>query len=92
MTETRPFRDRLFTRHTFHYLSLGVAGVLFLVTGLHGAVTGEFASLVPAAGGLLAAAGSGYALANPRQTGVGGGVWFGVLGTLVVALAALTVL
>ena len=92
-TETPAFRDRLFTRHSFHYLSLGAAGALFLVTGLDGLVAGDgFGSVVSAAGGLLAATGSGYALANPGQTTVGGGLWVGVLVTLVVALAAVTVL
>jgi hypothetical protein len=90
MAAERPPRSRLLTRHTLHYASLGLAGLVFLGSGLstlfqEGLAVGPAAS---AAGGLVVLAASGYALARPdaSETEVGGWVWFSVLGALLVVL------
>ena len=95
MATQQPLRDRLLTRHTLHYASLGVAGLVFLGSGLSalaldGLAPGPSASVV---GGLVVAAASGYALARPAasETDVGGWVWLSVLGALLILLAATVV-
>lgn len=92
MAAQQPLRSRLLTRHTLHYASLGLAGLVFLGSGLstlslEGPAVGPAAS---AAGGLVVTAASGYALARPdaSETEVGGWVWFSVLGALLVLLGA----
>jgi hypothetical protein len=92
MAAQQPLRSRLLTRHTLHYASLGLAGLVFLGSGLStllfdGPAPGPSASVV---GGLVVLAASGYALARPdaSETEVGGWVWFSVLGALLMLLGA----
>lgn len=87
-----PLRDRLLSRHTLHYASLGVAGLVFLGSGLYTLFVNdvEFTPAVSATGGLAVVAASAYALARPdaTETEVGGWVWVSVLGALLVILGA----
>lgn len=95
MAAQQSARSRLLTRHTLHYASLGLAGLVFLGSGLYtlsldGLTLGPSASTV---GGLVVVAASGYALARPdaAETDVGGWVWLSVLGALLLLLGATVV-
>jgi hypothetical protein len=87
-----PLRDRLLSRHTLHYASLGVAGLVFLGSGVYTLLVdgADLEPVLSTAGGLVVVAASAYALARPdaAETEVGGWVWFSVLGALLVILGA----
>jgi hypothetical protein len=92
VTAQHSLRSWLLSRHSLHYGALGIAGVVFLGSGVFDLLADGVAPgpSLTAVGGLAVVAASGYALAHPdaAETDVGGWVWFSVLGALLVILAA----
>jgi hypothetical protein len=91
MSQAGP-RSRLLSRHTLHYASLGVAGLIFLGSGLYTLLVDgvDPGPALSATGGLVVVGASAYALARPdaSETEVGGWVWGSVLGALLVVLGS----